>query len=202
MTRKALPLLILVAAVLVSTTFTGCTKPTKDQQIMSLKMQNENLKGRQEGLIQNVRDAEDDAAMARQDAQAARSELDRVRSEKPTATVSSGQNVVMNVSGSVAFASGSDVLTSAGKKELDGIVRSLQGQYAGQKISIEGHTDNTPLVKTLPKWHTNLWLSANRARSVADYLMSRGIPEGSISVVGHGAGESKGRLVEIVVLSR
>ena len=207
MTRKALPLLILVVAVLVSTTFTGCTKPTKSEQITALQVENANLKGQlrnQDDLMQDVQDLEDEASMARQEAQAARMELDRVRSQKPTA-VASGQDTVIaviNVSGSVAFASGSDALTSAGKKELDSIVRSLQRQYAGQKISIEGHTDSTPLVRTKDTWHTNLWLSANRARAVADYLMSRGISENRISIVGHGAGESKGRLVEIVILSR
>ncbi len=203
MTRKVLPLLILVAAVLVSATFTGCTKPTKDQQITALQIENANYKGQlrnQENLMQDVRDLEDEAAMARQDAQEARTQLAQAKSATPSAA--SGQNVVMNVSGSVAFAAGSDVLTSAGKKQLDGIVRSLQGQYAGHKISIEGHTDSTPLRATKDKWHTNLWLSANRARAVADYLMSRGITENSISVVGHGAGQAKGRLVEIVVLSR
>lgn len=202
MTRKTLPLLILVA-VLASTTFTGCSKPTKDQQIMALQLENANLKGQarnQEDLLAEVRDLEEEAAQARQEAQEARMELVRAKSERPAAVAASGQNVVMNVSGSVAFAAGSDVLTSAGKKQLDGIVRSLQGQYSGHKISIEGHTDNTPLVRTKEKWRTNLWLSANRARAVADYLMSRGIPESSISIVGHGAGMSKGRLVEIVVL--
>ena len=202
MTRKALPLLILVAVVLAGSTLTGCTKPTKDQQIMALQVENANYKGQlrnQGDLMQDIRDLEEEAAMARQEAQEARVAL-ASKSVAPTAT--SGQNVVMNVSGSVAFASGSDVLTSAGKKQLDGIVRSLQGQYAGHKISIEGHTDNTPLRRTLKTWHTNLWLSANRARAVADYLMSRGLPESSVSIVGHGAGRSKGRLVEIVVLSR
>ena len=201
MTRKALPLLILVAVVLAGSTFTGCTKPTKDQQIMALQLENENLKGQvrnQDDLLADVRDLEEEAAQARQEAQEARIALASAKSAP--ATVSSGQNVVMNVSGSVAFAAGSDVLTSAGKKQLDGIVRSLQSQYGGQKISIEGHTDNTPLVRTKEKWHTNLWLSANRARAVADYLMERGIPENRISIAGHGAGMGKGRLVEIVVL--
>ncbi|NIA06573.1 MAG: OmpA family protein [Actinobacteria bacterium] len=202
MTRKALPLLILVAAVLVSGTFAGCG-PKKQDQITALQVENANLKGQlrnQDGFMEDIQSLESEVAQAKQEAQDARMELARAKSAAPA--VASGQNVVMNVPGSVLFAAGSDKLTAAGKKELDGIVRTLQGQYAGHRISIEGHTDNTPLVRTKAKWHTNLWLSANRARSVADYLISRGIPENSISIVGHGAGKSKGRLVEIVVLSR
>ena len=117
MTRKVLPLLILVAAVLVSATFTGCTKPTKDQQITSLQVENANLKGRlrnQDDLMQDIQSLEDEAAMARQEAQEARMQLAQAKSATPSAA--SGQNVVMNVSGSVAFAAGSDVLTSAGQE--------------------------------------------------------------------------------------
>ena len=200
MTRKALPLLMLVAAVLVSTTFTGCARPSKDEQLTAAKLEIANYKGQlrnQDRLMQELEDAEMDAAQARQEAQDARVAL--AEAKRAPAPASSG-NVVMNVSGSVAFAAGSDVLTSAGKKQLDGIVGSLRGQYGGHNISIEGHTDNTPLVRTKDKWHTNLWLSANRARAVADYLMERGISESSISIVGHGAGAGKGRLVEIVIL--
>ena len=200
MTRKALPLLMLVAAVLVSTTFTGCARPSKDEQLTAAKLEIANLKGQlrnQDRLMEDIEDLEMEAADARQQARDTQLEL---ASAQRAPAASSGQNVVLNVSGSVAFASGSDVLTSAGKKQLDGIVGSLRGQYGGHNISIEGHTDNTPLVRTKDKWHTNLWLSANRARSVADYLMTRGVPESSISIVGHGAGAGKGRLVEIVIL--
>ena len=201
MTRKALPLLILVAVVLAGSTFTGCTKPTKDQQITALQLENANYKGQlrnQDDLQRQMQDAQADAAQARQDLQEARIEI--ASAKRAPAAAAPGQDAVINVSGSVLFAAGSDTLTTAGKQELDGIVRSLQSQYGGQKISIEGHTDNTPLVRTKEKWHTNLWLSANRARAVADYLMERGIPENRISIAGHGAGMGKGRLVEIVVL--
>ena len=198
MIRKALGLLILVGVVLVGTTMTGCTKPSKDEQITALQVENANLKGQQrnqEGLQDEISDLKDELAMAKQDAQDARKAVG-----SKTQDSASGRNVVMNIPGSVAFAAGSDVLTSAGKKELDGVVGSLRGQYGRHNISIEGHTDNTPLVRTKDKWHTNLWLSANRARAVADYLMERGISESSISIVGHGAGAGKGRLVEIVIL--
>jgi len=201
MIRKALGLLILVGVVLVGTTMTGCTKPSKDEQITALQVENANYKGQlrnQEGLQDEISDLKDELAMARQDTNEARMAAAKSQSAGPA--TSGGKNVVINIPGSVAFAAGSDVLTSAGKKELDGVVGSLRGQYGRHNISIEGHTDNTPLVRTKDKWHTNLWLSANRARAVADYLMERGISESSISIVGHGAGAGKGRLVEIVIL--
>ena len=204
MTRKGLGLLLLVGVILVSTTFTGCTKPSKGEQITALQVENANLKGKlsnQENLQDDIRDLEDELVMARQDTADARAEAARAREAAPTTV--SGVNAVMkvNVSGSVAFAAGSDVLTSAGKKSLDGIASKLQGQYSGQRMSIDGHTDSSPLVRTKEKWHTNLWLSANRARAVADYLMSRGVTENRISIAGHGAGAGKGRLVEVIVLS-
>ena len=108
----------------------------------------------------------------------------------------------MEISGSLNFAAGSDKLTAAGKRRLDTIVSNIRSRYTGRHISVEGHTDSSPLVKTKEKWKTNMWLSANRARSVADYLINRGIPENLISVVGHGYSRGKGRRVEIIVLSR
>ena len=200
MTRKALPLLILVVAVLASTTFTGCTKPTKSEQITALQVENANLKGQlrnQDDLMQDVRDLEDEASMARQEAQEARMQLAQAK----TAPVArgSGEEVIDSISGKLLFAAGSDKLTSAGKRALDNVVSKIRNRYSGRLISVEGHPDSAPLVKTLNIWHTNMWLAANRARAVADYLMSKGVDENSLSVVGHGASPAGGRKIEVIV---
>ncbi|MHC4074708.1 MAG: OmpA family protein [Planctomycetota bacterium] len=67
--------------------------------------------------------------------------------------------------------------------------------------------------KTKDKWKDNLELSAQRAITVARYLIQRGIPENEIRAVGCGesrpvasnassAGKARNRRVEIVVYLR
>lgn len=116
------------------------------------------------------------------------------------------QPTVLTMAGDVAFASGSADLTAAGKKELDGIVRTINSNYAGNSIKIEGYTDNTPLVKTKAKWGSNLGLSQARAESVMRYMASKGIDSSRMEAVGMGEANPKStkalsRRVEIHIMS-
>lgn len=116
------------------------------------------------------------------------------------------QPTVLTMAGDVAFASGSADLTAAGKKELDGIVRTINSNYAGNTIKIEGYTDNTPLVKTKAKWGSNLGLSQARAESVMRYMSSKGIDSSRMEAIGMGEANPKStkalsRRVEIHIMS-
>ena len=204
MARKALGLLMLVAVVLAGTIFAGCG-PKKQDELTALRLENENLKGQvmsQRDLAGENQALQSELAQAKQDI----SRLEAEGSKGPVGMVSPG--MVGELSGSLSFAPGSDKLTSAGKSQLDPIANKIRSQYSGRQISVEGHTDSSPLVRTKEKWHTNMWLSANRARAAADYLISQGISENLISVAGHGASRPSGggaeqdRRVEIIVLSQ
>jgi len=213
MTRKVIPLMVLAGVVLVSGVFGGCAK--KPDQITSLQLQNENLKGqlqgaqrRQEELQEEKQMLSMELAQTQDDLDAKDAEIRELQAQGVQPASSAGVRDVMEISGTLSFKPGSADLTSSGKQQLSSIASKIRSRYPGNHISVEGHTDSSPLVKTKAKWHRNVWLSANRAWAVADYLISQGIPENKVSVVGHGAAHSKGgsaaadRRVEIVVLSQ
>ncbi|MFT3822372.1 MAG: OmpA family protein [Chitinophagaceae bacterium] len=77
------------------------------------------------------------------------------------------------------FATGSHKLLSKSFKGLDEIVAVMKADPA-MKLSIEGYTDNTG------KADKNLVLSENRAKSVQEYLSSKGIEAGRITATGYG----------------
>jgi len=120
--------------------------------------------------------------------------------------VQTGEGLAFRVAGGVLFASGSNVLTAAGKKKLDELVSDLRGR----RIRVEGHTDDTKIQHS--QWGTNLRLSMERAMSVADYLtQTAGLDPANISVAGYGefrpaqigtddAAREKNRRVEILLL--
>jgi len=106
------------------------------------------------------------------------------------------------------FTSGSYHLTSQGQVELDGLVAQMKGgKIEVNQVLIEGHTDN------IGSSRANYYLSQQRARSVANYLISNGITQQVINVIGYGedkpiasnntsTGRAKNRRVNIIVRGR
>lgn len=116
-----------------------------------------------------------------------------------------GSDIVLDVAGSVLFASGSDQLSTTAKRSLDRVASVLSSKYRSNSIRVEGHTDSDPIRKS--KFADNYALSEARARSVANYLSSKGVSRSKIESVGYGADRPKGsksasRRVEIVILGR
>jgi len=115
------------------------------------------------------------------------------------------RDVVLKVAGDVAFAAGSATLNAAGRRELDGIARTIKSQYSSNRIRVEGYTDSDPIRKAAAKFSSNEALSAARASSVEKYLVSKGISSGRIDSVGRGSAKpmrtkADSRRVEIVIL--
>jgi chemotaxis protein MotB len=121
--------------------------------------------------------------------------------------VQTAEGVAFRVAGGVLFAPGQNVLSDGGRRTLDGLLGSLEGRT----IRVEGHTDDTPIVRS--RWGTNLRLSVERAMSVADHLVKSGLPKERVSAAGYGpsrpavAGTSddarkKNRRVEILMIDR
>ena len=73
-------------------------------------------------------------------------------------------------------------ITNEGAFELDKLVAIMQ-KYPEMKIRVEAHTDNRGLSSY------NLKLSENRAKSTAQYVISKGIDENRITGVGKGENE-------------
>ncbi|HCT21957.1 MAG TPA: flagellar motor protein MotB, partial [Chitinophagaceae bacterium] len=93
------------------------------------------------------------------------------------------QPVTLNstfVFNNIQFATASYQLLPISLVELDRLLLVMQ-ENPTLKIQISGHTDN------VGKPDDNLKLSENRAKSVADYLMSKGVAAGRLSWKGFGA---------------
>ena len=116
--------------------------------------------------------------------------------------------ITVTLPNSILFGSGQATLKKTTSVELDHIRSVLRQKYAGKQIDVIGHTDSDPIKKS--KWKDNWELSAQRALTVARYLIQRGLPEDKIRAVGCGesrpiasnanaTGKAKNRRVEIVV---
>ena len=123
--------------------------------------------------------------------------------------VRTNEGYAFRVAGEVLFAPGQNTLSEGGKNTLTEIVKSLQAQ--GGNIRVEGHTDDTPITRS--RWGTNMRLSAERALSVLDYLISAGVPANKLAMAGYGeyrpavaettdAARKTNRRVEILMLDR
>jgi outer membrane protein OmpA-like peptidoglycan-associated protein len=104
----------------------------------------------------------------------------------------------------VQFVSGSSVLTTGAKSELNKLVKILNTDYPDVKIAIEGHTDNTGNAAK------NQQLSESRAAAVKTYLVGKKVAGERLSTAGFGqdkpvadnataAGKAKNRRVEFRV---
>jgi len=115
------------------------------------------------------------------------------------------------VQGEILFGTGEADLTPEGTAALAKIAGALKGR--GERIRVEGHTDNVPIVKAETKARYpfgNLDLSLDRALRVADSLIKAGIEAKRVSCGGYGEhqpraenstaeGKKKNRRVEILV---
>lgn len=114
------------------------------------------------------------------------------------------RGMVITLSGSVLFASDKSELLPIAKERLDQVAAALQNTDPGQKIVVEGYTDS------VGDDAYNQKLSEERAKSVRDYLVSKGVESNRISSVGKGEsspvsdntspeGRANNRRVEIIV---
>jgi len=86
--------------------------------------------------------------------------------------------------GDVVFSPGSDKLTRDGERIIGSLATELK--KSGEPITVIGHTDTDPIVKTAEKWtRGNIELGANRAISVKEYLVKQGIDEGRICITSY-----------------
>jgi outer membrane protein OmpA-like peptidoglycan-associated protein len=112
--------------------------------------------------------------------------------------------MVITLSGSVLFTSGSATLLPAAQLKLNDVADALTQQDPESTMVVEGHTDSQGSAAS------NQDLSQRRAQAVRDYLVSRGIagdrvtsqgfgPSRSIADNASAEGRANNRRVEIVV---
>ncbi len=114
------------------------------------------------------------------------------------------RGMVITLSGQVLFVTGKSELLPAARDQLDQVAAALKDQGDLKPIVVEGYTDSVGSDATNDK------LSKDRAESVRQYLVSRGVPSDKITSVGKGKsnpvasndtpdGRANNRRVEIVV---
>jgi outer membrane protein OmpA-like peptidoglycan-associated protein len=115
-----------------------------------------------------------------------------------------GQAILVNLPDGVTFDVGSATLNPTFRTTLDKVAESLI-QYPNSLVDVYGHTDSTGSDAF------NQTLSENRARTVMNYLMSRGVPAARLKSQGFGEtmpvasndtpeGRAKNRRVEIKIV--
>ena len=118
-------------------------------------------------------------------------------------------HMVITIPQELTFASGKAELSSAGRKALKAVAKTLTENYPEGEYWIEGHTDNDPIVKS--KYASNRDLSLARAMAVLHYLVDdASIADGQCVVAGWGpyrpvagndtkTNKAENRRVEVVV---
>ncbi len=132
-------------------------------------------------------------------------------SDKDISIALTEKGLVITMLDRVLFDSGKADLKSATSPVLDKVANLLQNEVAAYNAGVEGHTDNQPIKHS--KWKSNWELSAHRALSVVDYLISKGVAPERLSANGHGEykpvfentndeNRQKNRRVEIVIMPK
>jgi chemotaxis protein MotB len=86
----------------------------------------------------------------------------------------------------ILFPEGGWELNDRGRSTLSKVAPSLQ-DLTGKQISVEGYTDNLPVVGPLrERFPTNWELSAARSAQVVRFLQDQGVNPGGLAVVGMG----------------
>ncbi|HET9452110.1 MAG TPA: OmpA family protein [Aggregicoccus sp.] len=146
--------------------------------------------------------AEQRAAQAEADAKAQAEAAAALRNIRQVKVKEEARGLVLTLSGSVLFRSGSADLLPSAKRRLDEVARALQ--KASNPLVIEGHTDSQGGEAL------NEELSNRRAEVVRDYLIDRGVEGDRIRALGLGEsrpvasngtpeGRANNRRVEIVI---
>src|SRR5258706_1247313 len=115
--------------------------------------------------------------------------------------------ITVNLPGDVLFDSGKATLKPSALSTLDKVASAIKKDYSGKTVKVNGYTDADPISKTKDQWDDNWDLSYARAKSVMQYLISRGVDTRLVSLSANGANKPKAsksasRRVEIVVFAK
>ena len=196
----------------------GCTDYKKKYDYLNVEHQN--LKGRFENLQGEKQRLADRISQDQQTIDELRRQIEELNQTPADATGfgegydvafdADAGTITVTLQNTILFASGKASLKSATSAELDHILSVLKSKYSGKQIDVVGHTDTDPIRKS--KWKDNWELSAQRALSVARYLIDHGIADDLVRASGcgparpvarrTGSSKAKNRRVEIVVHMR
>jgi chemotaxis protein MotB len=213
--------IMVVLLVVVGVSFlSGCTN--WETKYNGLATQHQNLLGRLDLCKTDLAEAEAGQSALIRDLTAAKMELAELKGQIDSGTgddiwgalgpeidMRKG-TITVTLANTLLFESGKAEIKKSVVSELDQIASILQGSYRDKDVSVVGHTDSDPILKTKKLWKDNWHLSSARALAVVRYLVKRGIRPQQLGAVGAGefravgsnstiSGKAKNRRVEIVV---
>ena len=204
--------LISILALVAATTLVGCKN--NQQTVDELTTENESLRKQLDDRNAALESAERErqAAIARADdadkskgaaGTAAAGDKNFTGIEGVTAT-QVGNELHVSIEGDVLFDSGKTALKENAKKSLDKVAAILKDKYAGKYIRVAGFTDTDPIKKS--GFKDNYYLGFDRAYSVREYIIKKGLDGKVISLSSFGPDvplktKAQSRRVEVIVVS-
>jgi chemotaxis protein MotB len=206
-TTRLISLLALVAA----TTLVGCKN--NQQTVDELTTENESLRKQLDDRNAALESAERErqAAIARaDDADKSKGTTGAAAGDKNFAGIDGvsasqiGNELHVSIEGDVLFDSGKAGLKESSKKSLDKVAAILKEKYPGKFIRVAGFTDTDPIKKSAFK--NNYYLGFDRAYSVREYIITKGLDGKVISLSSFGPDvplktKAQSRRVEVIVVS-
>jgi len=183
-----------------------------------LKNENEELRTQYKESTTALQAADDDLRRSRTDLRATQEEVEALqvvlntRSDESDAFGNiSGVSVeirdkdlAITVASDLLFNSGSSTLKKSARSTLSAVASSLTSSYPNKRIVIIGYTDTDNIKKS--KFKSNWHLAFDRAWSVREYLVSKGVNKNKIAIESWGptrplATKSASRRVDIVIVN-
>ncbi len=215
--KKIMVVLLVVAGL---SLISGCTDWKKKYN--GLEVEHRNLMGRYESCMSDLDQAATGKSELISNLNAARQELADLKGQIENGTDDGGWGglnpefdlekgtITVTLPNTVLFEPGKAEIKKSVISELDQIASVLLDKYRDKDVSVVGHTDSDPILKTKHLWKDNWELSSARALAVVRYLVKKGIRAKTLGGVAAGefrpvadnstaSGKAKNRRVEIVV---
>jgi chemotaxis protein MotB len=183
--------------------------------VTNLQQQNSNLQSQLDDLNRRYADAMAHSGQGAALPPALSNELSAFAAENPDLVEFDAARGIVKFKSDVTFAPGDATLEPKAKDVIDRFATILNSPAAsGYELLVAGHTDNSRVVnpRTLAAGHKDNWyLSAHRAISVAQALMSQSVNPQRLGVVGYAdqrpiasnaseSGKAQNRRVEVLIL--
>jgi chemotaxis protein MotB len=111
--------------------------------------------------------------------------VDRLKKQGTPIVAQTGERITtLQISSGAFFGSGYAALSGAGKAILHDVAATLKsGEFAAYRVSIEGHTDDTPIATA--QFQSNWELSTARAAAVVRFFLEQGVPARKLTAAGY-----------------